>query len=205
MKTYLATVVARQVHEDQLATLMQGVDVGGTLAVAQKAEIVKRQLHDQPLAEQPEKIQVRLCIQEGRYHIVKRMMHAVRLEVCGLHREAVGPMSCANLGLQREGDACLVPSAKALELIAHCGRIQPGLHFSVLARAIYHALWCGRLLCQLRRGVERPSDGPRLEAWLRRHWTLQGPCFGSLRELCPGITAPCLCEASRDAKRVPTF
>ncbi|CAE8634164.1 unnamed protein product [Polarella glacialis] len=154
-------------------------------------------------------LQIRLQISEGRYHIVKRMLQAVGLSVCKLHREAVGCISCESLQLRKPQDAALVPASQALELLASCGlgsETSEGRDTGMRARAIYNSLRCGRLLCLLRRGVELSSDAPRLESWLQRHWTLQGPCLAPLRALCPGIVAPCLCEApGHSTSRIPTY
>eukprot|EP00435_Cladocopium_sp_Y103_P010888 s1981_g2.t2 len=102
----------------------------------------------------------RICVQlnEGRNRVVRRMFQALGLPLRQLHREAIGPLSCAKLGLVSPGQIAAVPSDQLLCLLAACQKDQKGQDaggaWSDHGRAVYNALRCGSLLCNVRRGIQ---------------------------------------------------
>eukprot|EP01065_Artemidia_motanka_P027947 TRINITY_DN33143_c0_g1_i1.p1 TRINITY_DN33143_c0_g1~~TRINITY_DN33143_c0_g1_i1.p1 ORF type:complete len:304 (+),score=29.16 TRINITY_DN33143_c0_g1_i1:28-912(+) len=53
-------------------------------------------------------VKVRVVVNIGRNHIVKRLCHAVGIHVTGLHRSRIGPFSLSAAGLKEEGEQVLV-------------------------------------------------------------------------------------------------
>jgi len=220
-KTYMATVHASRPSHEQLQRLVMGIDIGDSergLAKAISAEFVGAM----PAQLGPgcagsdcsSHAKIRLMIAEGRYHVVKRILAAVGLHVLTLHREAIGGLSCAALGLHDPGSFAPVSANEVLELIGECGLLPRGpavasalssgsasvsdTHVAMRwrGRAVYNALRCGLLLCHLRsNSCVGEQEAARLRAWLQEHWTLEGPCMGTLRKLCPGLSVRCVCEA----------
>ena len=95
-------------------------------------------------------------LNEGRNRVVRRMFQALGLPLRQLHREAIGPLSCAKLGLV-SGQIAAVPSDQLLCLLAACQKDQKGQDAAGgwspdHGRAVYNALRCGSLLCNVRRG-----------------------------------------------------
>lgn len=56
--------------------------------------------------------QVQVQLAEGRNRVVRRMFHALGLPLRQLHREAIGPLSCAKLALA-PGEVTSVPASEA--------------------------------------------------------------------------------------------
>lgn len=217
-KTYFATVSKAEASSEQLDQLLRGVVIDAAdprPAVALSAEVVGCEISPHKLSQRNAQgdlpvsryAQIRIRISEGRRHVVRRMLAAVGLPVRRLHREAIGCASLESLGLREPGSVALVEAGQVVELLAACGTggLQPPPQATtseaVLAdaqsrgRAIYNAIRCGHLVCNLRRsGIQRADDAARLTSWLRENWDLEGPCFGPFRILCPGVTMPCRCE-----------
>jgi len=217
-KTYMATVSKAEASSEQLDRLLSGVlidEEDSRPAVALSVEVVGCEISPHKLSQRNAEgdlpvsryAQIRIRISEGRKHVVRRMLAAVGLPVRRLHRETIGCLSLESLGLREPGSASLVDAGHVLELLAACGtrglRLTPQAMTSEAVlldaqnrgRAIYNALRCGHLLCNLRRGcVQDVNDAARLTSWLRENWDLEGPCFGPFRVLCPSVTSPCQCE-----------
>eukprot|EP00929_Paragymnodinium_shiwhaense_P046043 TRINITY_DN23470_c0_g2_i2.p1 TRINITY_DN23470_c0_g2~~TRINITY_DN23470_c0_g2_i2.p1 ORF type:complete len:405 (-),score=48.14 TRINITY_DN23470_c0_g2_i2:218-1432(-) len=205
-KTYIATVNTGSVSDEQLEQLRLGVMIGGKLTKARKAQVIGKasRLRRKPLRHGGQEVvetttQIELEICEGRFHIVKRMMDAVKLTVKHLHRQAVANLTCELAGVHGPGDSAMVPAAHVRQVLDHCGGDvdQPEGYVAPVdglrGRGIYNALRCGHLLCILRNGLDDPSDAGRLQDWLERHWTLQDPCLRPLDYLRPGIHRKCKC------------
>lgn len=216
-KTYVATVGKPDASDAQLRHLLTGVKIEeGRPAVALSAEVVGVLLSphlwrkdkwppDDEEMQFSRYAQIRLRIAEGRTHVVRRMLAALELPVRKLHREEFGGLSCTNLGLIGPGNYTTVDGGKVLELLGVCG-LGPAVPDLVGAssscealrrrgRAVYNALRCGRLMCRLRQGgCEDQSEEVKLKGWLHEHWTLEGPCLGAFRELCPNLNVQCSCE-----------
>lgn len=212
-KTYLATVSKAEASPEQLDQLLSGVVIDKEdprPAVALSVGVVGCEICPHKLSQGNAEgdlpvsryAQIRIRISEGRKHVVRRMLAVVGLPVRRLHRETIGCLSLESLGLREPGSASLVDAGHVLELLATCGArgLNPTPQAVLLdihsrGRAIYNALRCGQLLCNLRRGgVQDVVDAARLTSWLRENWVLEGPCFGPLRVLCPSVTSPCQCE-----------
>ncbi|OLP84553.1 Ribosomal large subunit pseudouridine synthase B [Symbiodinium microadriaticum] len=152
--------------KEQLRRLEDGIDIGeGPPARALTAAIVGEELVCRgPYCKQPDlpamarKVKIKVEIDEGRNRVVRRMFHAVGLPLRSLHREAIGQLSCRQLGLRRAGSARQVPPGQVLELLASSSASSGERH--VHGRAIYNALRCGSLLCNLRRGGARGLQDP---------------------------------------------
>jgi len=218
-KTYVATINKLQAHPHQLSSLLTGVDIGdGKLAVAQDAFVSGTEERRLPDGSIRQHVKVCIRLKEGRRHVVKRMLQAVGLPLQKLHRETVGNVSCCSLGLRGPGDAKYVPADVLLELIGRCGVVTTAVRlaghgkdrsheaeeappegWACRGRAVYNALRCGLLLCNLRQGRVHLRHRKRLDTWLRKHWTVEGPCLGPFHELCPTVAATCACEASGSA------
>jgi len=219
-KSYVATVNKPDASDEQLRHLMAGVKIEeGRPAVALSAEVVGVEVSlrlwrgkekRRPEVEEVEYTRyakIRLRIAEGRKHVVRRMLAALELQVRELHREEFGGLSCTSLGLMGPGSYATVDAGKVLELLGVCGLgpAAPDLagasspcEEALLrrrGRAVYNALRCGRLMCRLRQGgCLDESEEMKLKAWLDEHWTLEGPCLGAFRELCPSLNVQCSCE-----------
>eukprot|EP01062_Namystynia_karyoxenos_P036031 TRINITY_DN26278_c0_g1_i1.p1 TRINITY_DN26278_c0_g1~~TRINITY_DN26278_c0_g1_i1.p1 ORF type:complete len:316 (+),score=101.21 TRINITY_DN26278_c0_g1_i1:67-948(+) len=59
---------------------------------------------------------IRVVVDIGRNHIVKKLCHAVGLHVTGLHRTRIGPLSLADAGLTAEGQQQLLNRDQLLQL-----------------------------------------------------------------------------------------
>lgn len=79
------------------------------------------QLHDEPLpisalhCEQIESHQLRIVLEQGKYHQVKRMLASVGNECVALHREKIGQLSLAELDLE-QGEWCYLSEAQLQKL-----------------------------------------------------------------------------------------
>lgn len=81
-KVYYAKVMGRVTEED-VKTFSEGLDIGqGDTANSSKLEVLKSD----------EVSEIRLTIQEGKFHQVKRMFHAVGKEVVYLKRLSMGSL-----------------------------------------------------------------------------------------------------------------
>lgn len=79
-KTYLVGI-AKELTSENIQALEQGVDIGeDKLTLPAKVKIVSEGF-------------IELTIQEGKYHQVKRMLHAVDNEVVSLKRISFGPLT----------------------------------------------------------------------------------------------------------------
>ncbi|MDQ4045346.1 MAG: rRNA pseudouridine synthase [Chloroflexota bacterium] len=81
-KEYLAFTDQRPT-ETQLQRLRQGIDIDGHKVVPEDASLFR---------ETSEGIAVRIVIHEGLYHVVRRMMEAVGIDVTRLRRIRLGPL-----------------------------------------------------------------------------------------------------------------
>ncbi|CAE7239280.1 atpD [Symbiodinium pilosum] len=86
----------------------------------------------------------------------------------------------------------LVPPGDVLALLAN-SNLPNSSKTRKRGRAIYNALRCGSLLCNLRRGAVQKKDAQRLHEWLQSNWTVEGACLAPFRHF-SGCEALCACE-----------
>ena len=207
-KTYIATVVrptAAPPTAEQLATLLEGVQLDDGPAKAMEASVIDQR--EKPLpghlvgkVASSTAFVIRLVVTIGRYHIVKKLLHAVGLYASGLHREAVGSLSLA-LGEERRGRwpedpalAAAAPPPDAAAAPPSCVVIERAGASRTLAAVQVRRLWeeaggqaaserlqACQLLCRYRHSIHVGAEDARLGAWLHTHHTLQGACYAGLR------------------------
>ena len=86
-KAYIARV-DKPLDEDQLARLVNGIELDGVMTSPAKAENIKRPLKG---------FEVKITIHEGRNRQVRRMLDAVGANVMSLKRISVGSVTLGNL------------------------------------------------------------------------------------------------------------
>ena len=214
-KTYIATTcrpVTTPPTNAQLASLLDGVELKDGPARALKAELLPDHTlialrQDMVGKVQPKALfSIRVVVSIGRNHIVKRLLHAVGLQVVQLHRESYGPvllrLAADKNASSGSPDAPAVRSNNATEGRESCVSIQqPGESVKLNPHQVQQLWDAGggsnavarlqacQLLCKYRASLDviRTSEEGAgnmmqkrtslLGKWLERHWTLKGPCF----------------------------
>ncbi|MFB2587085.1 pseudouridine synthase [Acinetobacter sp. c1-l78] len=99
IKKYYRVDCRDAIDDEQIAKLQQGVTLHNEKGIFCALDV-----------EQLGKSQLRFAIEQGVFHQVKRMMHAVNNDVVALHREQIGQLNLAQLELDEREWCYLTPA-----------------------------------------------------------------------------------------------